>query len=47
MTALGLSIVAIGIIAIVVLALGFLIGMLVARPLARWANRDDEEHDDL
>jgi cation transporter-like permease len=47
MTAIGASIVAIAIIAIVVLALGFLIGMLVARPLARWANRDDEEPDDV
>jgi type IV secretory pathway TrbD component len=46
-TAIGLSIVAIGIIAIVVLAVGFGIGILVARPLARWLGRDDEERHDV
>ena len=38
---------AIAIIAIAVLAIGFGVGMLVARPLARWAARDDEEPDDV
>jgi hypothetical protein len=35
------------VIAAIVLALGFGVGMLVARPLGRWLARDDEEpHDD-
>jgi hypothetical protein len=42
-----MTFVAIGIIAIAVLAIGFGIGMLVARPLARWLGRDDEEPHDV
>jgi hypothetical protein len=42
-----MTFVAIGIIAVAVLAIGFGIGMLVARPLARWLGRDDEEPHDV
>jgi uncharacterized protein YneF (UPF0154 family) len=35
------------VIAMIVLVFGFWIGMLVARPLARRLNRDDEEPDDV
>jgi hypothetical protein len=42
-----MTIVAIAVIAFAVLAIGFGIGILVARPLARWLARDDEEPDDV
>lgn len=45
MTIAGLLIVAL--IATTVLAIGFGIGMLVARPIARWLARDDEERHDV
>ena len=35
------------VIALIVLVFGFWVGMLVARPLARRLNRDDEEPDDV
>jgi Kef-type K+ transport system membrane component KefB len=37
----------VALIVIVVLALGFAIGMLVAGPLSRWLDRDDEEPHDV
>jgi hypothetical protein len=37
----------VALIVIVVLALGFGIGMLVAGPLSRWLDRDDEEPHDV
>jgi uncharacterized membrane-anchored protein YhcB (DUF1043 family) len=44
MTILMIAIIAI--IAIVALAIGLVIGILVARPLDRWVARHDEEPDD-
>jgi uncharacterized membrane-anchored protein YhcB (DUF1043 family) len=41
-----MTILAIAIIAIVALAIGLAIGILVARPLDRWVARHDEEPDD-
>jgi hypothetical protein len=35
------------VVALIVLVFGFWVGMLVARPLARRLNRDDEEPDDV
>jgi hypothetical protein len=43
----GLEVAVVVIIAIGVLVVGFGIGILVARPLARWLARDDEEPHDL
>jgi hypothetical protein len=45
MTILELLLVAV--IATAVLALGIGVGMLLARPIARWAARDDEERHDV
>ena len=42
-----MSLFLIALIAIAVLALGFAIGMLVAGPLSRWLDRDDEEPHDV
>jgi hypothetical protein len=42
-----MSLVVIALVAIAVLALGFSIGMLLAGPLSRWLDRDDEEPHDV